>query len=390
VVVQVALSLVLVVGAGLFVRTFASLASLDPGFDSGRVLLVDVDAQQSAVPLADRSVLFDRLRQATLGVPGVAGAATSFLSPLSGMAWNTSISMPHLASLSERQRMAWFNGVSPGFFTTYGTTLIAGRDFTPDDRLGGAPVAIVNEAFVRAYLHGRSPLGQTFEREREPAKPREVIQIVGVVEDASYRSLRDPKPPIVYLPQAQVDDDFARSSTVLAVRAAGTVTLASLTRGIVDAVGRVDRSLSLTMRPLRDQLDEGLIRERIVAALSGFFGALALLIAGIGLYGITAYSVTCRRTEIGVRMALGADASRVLRLVLGRVGRLVVAGVIVGIVLSLWASRFVNSLLYGLDPHDAATLAAAAAVLVAVAIVAAWLPARQAARIDPAAVLREG
>lgn len=389
VVVQVALSLVLVVAAGLFVRTFATLAALDPGFDSRRVLLVQVDAQHSGVPPADRFALFDRLRRVVAEVPGAAAAGASFLSPLSGRGWNGPIMLPGLEGRPDRDRMAWFNGVTPGFFAAYGTTVVAGRDFSAADRQGAAPVAVVNEAFVRKYFTDGRALRRIVTPEGPPDTQWPPVEIVGVVEDVAYRSLRDERPATMYLPLLQIEDEFMTGSTVIGLRAAAGIEPAALARSVVEAIGRVDRGLLLTLRPLQDQVDEGLIRERIVAALSGFFGALALLIAGIGLHGVTAYSVSRRRTEIGVRMALGADAGRVLRMVLGRVGRLVGVGIVVGIALSLWASRFVGSLLYGLDPHDSITLVGAAAVLTAVAVLAAWLPARRAARIDPAAVLRE-
>jgi ABC-type antimicrobial peptide transport system permease subunit len=247
-------------------------------------------------------------------------------------------------------------------------------------------VAIVNEAFVKQFIRKGPPLGRSFGADMGPNKTV-TVEIVGVVEDAAYRSLRDAKPATVYLPFGQGSDDFV-SPSVLAVRAASGTAPASLARSLVEAIGRVDGSLSLTFRPLKEQVDAQLVRERIVAVLSGFFGALALLMAGVGLYGVTAYAVSCRRTEIGVRMALGADAAQVVRLVLARLAWLVGAGVAVGIVLSLWASRFVSTLLYGLEPRDAGTLAGAALVLAVVAALAAWLPARRAAKIDPAEVLR--
>ena len=180
------------------------------------------------------------------------------------------------------------------------------------------------------------------------------------------------------------------ASVNIVVRAAGTGSPMLLSKSLADVLARVEPSVSLTFRPLAEQFDALFVRERLVAVLSAFFGGLALLMAAIGLYGVTAYAVSCRRTEIGVRMALGADAGRVVRLVLGRVAWLVGAGVAVGLVISLWASRFVSSLLYGLEATDATTLTGAAAVLATVAALAAWLPARRAARIDPAEVLRNG
>jgi predicted permease len=386
VIAQVALSLVLIVAAGLFVRTFASLATLDPGFDSDPVLLVQVDSQYSTVPEAERPALLDRVVQAVRGVPGVDDAATSFLSPVGGMGWNSSISTPETVNLPERDRMVWFNGISPGYFRTYGTRFVAGREFTVHDGKGSAPVAIVTEAFVRTYIKKGSALGRTFTAEIGGPGKQIKVEIVGIVEDVAYRSLRDEKPPTAYLPFGQADD-FVRPN-VLAVRAAPGIAPASLAKSLVDAIGRVDRALSLTFRPLREQVDAQLVRERLVAVLSGFFGVLALVMAGVGLYGVTAYAVNCRRTEIGVRMALGADAARVIRLVLGRVAWLVGIGVATGLVLSVWASRFVASLLYGLEPRDVVTLAGASIALALVAGIAAWLPARRASRIDPAEVLR--
>jgi len=324
--------------------------------------------------------------QSTRAVPGVVDAAASFLTPVSGMGWNSTIETPELASLPERERTVWFNAVTPGFFRTYGTRLVAGRDFTAADRKGGVPVAVVNEAFVRAYVKKGTPLGRRFKADMGPNKKIE-REIVGVVQDAAYRSLRDAKPPTVYVAFGQENAEFV-TPNALAIRAAPGLRPMTLSRSVTDAIGRVDANLSLTFRPLREQVDDQLVRERLVALMSGFFGVLALAMAGVGLYGVTAYAVSCRRTEIGVRMALGADTSRVVRLVVGRVARLVAVGVIIGVGISLWAAKFAAALLYGLEPRDTLTIAGASVALAIVAALAAWLPARRAARIDPAEVLR--
>jgi hypothetical protein len=266
---------------------------------------------------------------------------------------------------------------------------VAGRDFTDADRAGAARVAIVNRAFVRKYMSRVDPLGRTIRQEGGPNQVVSPLQIVGVVEDMSYRSVRDDKPPTVFLPLAQAGDESLPPFAAVSVRAAGGGPPSLLTRALVDGIRRVDPGLSMTVRPLSDQVDDALIRERLLAMLAGFFGALALLLAGIGLYGVTAYTVSRRKPELGVRLALGADGRRIVRLVLGRVALLVGLGVAAGTVLSLWVSRFVASLLWGLGPRDAATLAGAAVVLLLVGLLAAWLPARRAARIDPAEVLRE-
>jgi putative ABC transport system permease protein len=393
VIAQVALSLVLVVAAGLFVRTFTALATVDTGFDRDPVLIVTVDAQHSRIEPADRVAFFERLRTAVAAVAGVAHAGAAFLTPASGMGWNNSFEGLDAADLPERERVVWFNAVSAGYFKALGTVVLEGRDFTDADRAGSPRVAIVNQAFAQKYINGPSALGRVFTREGPPGTQKTPFEIVGVVEDAVYRSPRDGKPPTIYLalPQSSAaSGEPVGPSVNIVVRAAGSGSPMLVSKSLADALARMEPSLSLTFRPLAEQFDALFVRERLVAVLSAFFGGLALLMAAIGLYGVTAYAVSCRRTEIGVRMALGADAARVVRLVLGRVAWLVGAGVAVGLVISLWASRFVTSLLYGLDARDATTLTSAAAVLAIVAALAAWLPARRAARIDPAEVLRNG
>jgi ABC-type antimicrobial peptide transport system permease subunit len=211
------------------------------------------------------------------------------------------------------------------------------------------------------------------------------LEIVGVAADAVYRSLRDPVPPTIYLPFAQ--QDLRLTSVSLSVRSNGG-SPGSLTKSIAAAIGAVNPDLALTFHPLADQVDASLTQERVVAMLSGMFGGLALLLAGLGLYGVTSYAVSRRRTEIGIRMALGAGPAGILRLVLSHVSFLLGAGVVVGACISLWVSKFVASLLYGLEPHDAATLVGSATVLAGVGVLAAWLPAWRASRIDPVVVLR--
>jgi ABC-type antimicrobial peptide transport system permease subunit len=221
----------------------------------------------------------------------------------------------------------------------------------------------------------------------KPDKPVPELAIVGIVENTPYRDLRESAPPIVFVPLAQADAHWP--SQTLTIRGAVS-TPASLTRSVAGAIGSVDRNVSLTFLPLAEQIDGMVVRERLLAMLSGFFGALGLLLAGMGLYGVTSYSVSRRRVEIGVRMALGADAAAVVRLVLGRVAQLLSVGIVLGTVAGLWASTLLRTLLYGLEPHDPLTVLVAALALTGVTACAAWLPARVAARIDPATVLREG
>ena len=251
-------------------------------------------------------------------------------------------------------------------------------------------MAVVNEAFARRFFPGAGPLGQTISLYPGGARALPPMTIVGVVADAVYSSLRVPAPPTWYAPLSQFDvPEFAlvSFSLQLAVRSRTTSPVAS--RDVAAAIGKVNPRLALTFRPLSDYVDAARNQERLVALLAGSFGTLGLLLAGLGLYGITAYAVAVRRSEIGIRMALGAAAARIMQLVLARVAILVAAGAIAGMALSLWLSPFVASLLYGVQPHDTATLLGAFIVLASVGVVAGAIPASKAARTNPATVLRE-
>jgi putative ABC transport system permease protein len=389
---QVAVSLALVMGALLFARTFTTLARMDLGFDARPLLVARVDARRSDASPEQRTVLLERMRDAVQQAPGVADAAISFTAPLRGDEWDITIDNPDGMALDERDRDVFVNVVSPAWFRTYSTRLLAGRTFTDDDRAGSPDVVIVNETFVRRFLPHRSPVGETV---RQPpgstpsgaARPPITHQIIGVVQDAVYDSLRDPVPPTMYRAFSQWSPPS--TSIDLTVRAV-TGEPAALASTVAAAIAGVDRNLALTFRPMSDVVDAVLSQERLLAMVSGFFGVLALLLAALGLYGVVSYGVTGRQVEIGVRMALGSSRGAIVRMVLGRAAALVGAGAIAGAALSLALSRFAATLVFGLPPDDPLTLAGAAALLVAVSAVAAWLPARRAAATDPASALREG
>jgi predicted permease len=389
VVAQVALSVVLVVAAGLFGRTFASLATQRLGFDRERVLVVSIGKPRAMTQPEDRLPLYERIHEAAAAVPGVAHAAVSLVSPVAGMTWNTRIQVSGGVDVPERDRVAFFNGMTPGWTETYGTPLKAGRDLNDRDTAAAPRVALVNEAFARRFLNGANPVGHTLQQVMfAQVAPREIVGLVG---DAVYRNIREPVPPTMYVPLTQFDTRPQQpipAQVTLAVRAASGPP-AQLARAVSSAILAVNPGVSMQFRTLGDQVDASLTQERIVAMLSGFFGALALLLAGLGLYGVTSYAVTRRRGEIGIRMALGAAPAGVVRLVLTRVAWLVAIGVAIGIGISAWASQFVASLLFGLPPRDPLTLVAAATTLAAVGAVAGWLPAYRASCIDPAEVLRD-
>jgi predicted lysophospholipase L1 biosynthesis ABC-type transport system permease subunit len=248
-------------------------------------------------------------------------------------------------------------------------------------------VAIVNETFARKFSPGRSPLGIRIRQPGSPSRPAVERIVVGYVKDAVYRSVKDPVPPTMYLPFEQATEPS--SSMSVSVRAAGGYP-SLLTRPLAAALTRTQGEVAITFRPLADQVASALVQERMVAGLAGFFGGLALLLAGLGLYGVTSYAVSRRRTEIGIRMALGARPAGVVGMVLRRVALLVGVGSLLGVSAAAWASKFVSTLLYGLEPRDPATLIAAVGVLAGIGVAAGWLPARRASRIDPARVLRDG
>ena len=387
VIAQVALSMVLIVGAGLFLRTFSSLATLPLGFDRRPVLVAAVNLQPLQLEPDARWDLLSRLRDAAASTPGVQHAALSVVTPMSGSTWQYRLELLDGKPIEVADKGVYVNLVSRDWFKTYGTRLIAGRDFTSADKPGGATVAIVNEAFARKFTGSVTPIGRTVREPSRPSAPNPEREIVGYVADAAYRSLRDPVPPTMYLPFEQ--NQTPPSSASISVRSA-TGSPLGLTRALASAITGVNSGVAITFRPIEDQIGAALTQERLVATLSGFFGVLALLLAALGLYGVTAYAVSRRRAEIGLRMALGAAPSGVVSMVLRRVSLLVGLGILGGLAASLWAATFVTPLLYGLQPRDPITLTLAALVLGAIGALAGWIPATRASRIDPARVLREG
>ena len=393
VVAQVALSLVLVAMAGLLIQTFTSLAGRDLGFARDALLVVQIDSRRAIGDQHQRVPIYERVRDAVRAVPGVSEAALSNLTPLADVVFDPPIDVSGSSPRPPRERSTYAYLISPRWFSTFGIGLVAGRDFGDADRAGTPPVAIVNLAFAKKFLNGASPLDRTITL---PAVmyapgPSAGLRIVGVVGDAVYGSVRETLQPTMYLALAQHDEPFflrGIGSISLNVRAAQD-SPARLAKSIVAAIAGVNPQLGITVHPLTTQVGDSIARERVVAMLAGFFGLLALLLAGLGLYGVTSYAVSRRWREIGIRMALGAAAGGVVRLVLSRVMLLVGVGVLVGAGVSVWASRFVATLLYGLEPRDPVTLVGAAIVLGTVGVAAGWVPAYRASRIDPAQVLRD-
>lgn len=379
---QVSLSLVLLVGALLFVRTLRNLLSLDAGFRRDHILVVEADFTPLKLSGVQRTEFKRQLVDRVRVIPGVTAVAGMFIIPASGAGWNNNISVE---GTDVARQLANFNRIGPGFFTTMGTPLRAGRDFDERDRLGSEPVAIVTETFARKFLAGASPLGLTVRIDNQGGDSVERFQIVGMVKDTKYGDLREEFTPIVYVAQAQDEDPSPNARLVIR----SDLPLAPLLASVKQAMAEVSPVIVLNFRPFENILREGLIRERLMATLSGFFGFLAALLAMIGLYGVISYMVVRRRNEIGVRMVLGATRGNVVAMILREAAALLGVGIAIGAVLAVIAATSARALLFGLRPSDPATLLIAAASLAAVAAAASFLPARRAATLDPMAALRE-
>ena len=381
VVCQISLSLVLLVGAVLFVRTLRNLTTLDPGFRRAQVVAVSADFWPLRLPEAARVPFKRELLARVRAIPGVEAAANAFTVPSSGDGWTENVSVD--GGGAQRQS-ATLNRVSGGYFRTMGTTLLAGRDFGEADRTGSELVAIVTETFVRKFLDGSNPIGRTI-RFESLGRPERHFRIVGLVRDSKYYDLREDFTPIIYVPDAQ-DDDFFQFTNLL-IRS--PLPMEAVSAAVKSELARWNPEVVLGFQAYERMIREGLIRERLMASLSAFFGFLAALLAMIGLYGVVSYMVVKRRNEIGVRMAMGADRGDIVRMVLREAGALLGAGLAIGAVLAVAAAHAARSLLFGLSPTDPVTLAIAVAGLAAVAAAASVLPARRAASLDPVAALRE-
>ncbi len=383
--VQVALSLILLVGTGLFVRTFRNLLTLDLGFDAKNVLLVSTNIENANIPETARLSTYGQMLERLGAIPGVASVSQCWFTPLFGYMWSNSIQVDGGQNPSSGDPEVYFNWITPGYFSTMRTPLLAGRTFDANDTLSSPPVAVVNETVAQHFFPNANPIGKYFRIGDPPKADAQTLQIVGIVKDSKYESsLREPAPPFAYFPAAQVKDLPNFSNFEL--RAA--VDPNSVIPSVRDAMAGVNKAASLQFVTLERQVDDTLVQERLLATLSAFFGGLALLLTAIGLYGVMAYVVSQRTHEIGIRMALGANPGSVLRLVMGDVAALLAAGVTAGALASYWATRLTQQFLFGVQARDALTAVLAVAALFAVALFASYLPARRAMRVDPMIALR--
>ena len=383
-VVQVAISLVLLIGAGLFLRTVYNLRQVDVGFNPNNLVLFRVNPQLNRYEASRIASLYDQMVQRLSAEPGVRAVTLTNPPLLSGSTNSTSFMVqgrPY--SLEDaRSQATTINRVriAPNFFETMGMPLLRGRQFTDRDNVPPSSVAIINEAAVRKFFPNEDPIGRRFGNSPETSGQ---IEIVGIVRDAKYNALRDPAPATMYVPYAQ----YPVGAMAFVIRT--TADPSNAMPAVRAAVRQVDPNVPLMdMSTQMEQIERRFAQERVFAQAYSLFGGLALLVAAIGLFGLMSYSVTRRTTEIGIRMALGAERQTVLQMVMRESLLLVAIGAIVGVVAALGAGRFVTSLLYGLEPTDATTTALAVAVMLAVSAFAGYLPARRAARLDPMLALR--
>jgi putative ABC transport system permease protein len=380
---QVALCMVLLIGALLFVGSLRNLMTVDAGFRQEGLLIARVDISRLNYPSARRGLFYREVLDRLRSTPGVEHAATANIVPISGSGWNDSIEIP---GESTKERMVpWFNRISAGYFKTMGTPLLAGRDFDDHDTPSSTEVAIVNQEFSKKFLGGKNPIGKQFRVLVGPGEPQHVYQIVGLIRNSKYRRLRDDFIPTAFVAESQ--DKEPGLGRHFIVRSG--LPIGAVMQAVKKTILAQNADTSVQFQVFKTQVQESLLKERLMATLSGFFGFLAAILATVGLYGVISYMVARRRNEIGIRIALGASKVNVMRLVLREATMLIATGLVIGSALAIVVARTASSLLYGLKPGDPLTVGLADALLAGVAIFASLLPALRAARLEPMVALRE-
>jgi len=378
---QVCLSVLLLAGAALFARSLYNLKTLNPGFRADQLLAFSIDPSLNGYPRARSLTIFQRLEEELAKLPDVRAATASVIPLMTNSDWSSTVKVEGYQPKEGEDMNPNVNGVGPGYFSTMGQPLVAGREFTVKDAAGAPPVAIINETMAKYFFGSGTAVGRRIGWGRGKATD---MEIVGVVKDSRTSSLRREIPRFVYIPYTQEEEI---GSMTFYVRARGDAS--HVGESVRDAAHRVDPNLPIyEMKTMTTVMDESLFMERMVAALSIAFGGLATLLAAIGLYGVMSYSVARRTREIGIRMALGAERTSVMWLVLREVALMVGVGLAVGVPLAVALGRVVQSQLFDLSARDPLALAGAAVVLAVVAVVAGYLPARRATRVDPMLALR--
>ncbi|HXI41960.1 MAG TPA: ABC transporter permease, partial [Bryobacteraceae bacterium] len=377
---QVALSTLLLAGAGVFVRTLVNLWSVDPGFQAQQLLIFNVDGSRSGYQ-GDKLVgLYERIRERVAAIPGVRTATLSDIALISDSMSNSDLRIPGYKTKNGRTATAYDLHVGSRFLTNMGIRILLGRDLDGRDGPKAPRVAVVNETFARSYFAEQSAVGRIFY-----FGDGDGTEIVGVCKDAKYDKLKDETPPTVYLPYRQ--DPNGVSGMTFELRTA--LPPMAIAGAVQRAVAEIDRNVPVAaMRTQEEQIRASLGTERMLAQVVGSFGVIAALLAAIGLYGVMAYTVVRRTNEIGIRLALGAGRGNVQWIVIRESLWMVAAGLILGIPAALALTQVLREALYGIKPNDPLSFIAAGVLMLAVAAVAAWIPARRAARVDPMRALR--
>ena len=378
---QIALSMALLIGAGLFVRSLLNVSRVNLGLSIENVVTFSVSPERNGYTREQSRQFFQRAEESLGAIPGVTGVTETMVGLLAGNSWGNDVEVDGWKSGPDIDSNSRFNEVGAGYFRTLGVPVLSGREFTPSDRLGSPKVAIVNEAFAKKFKLGRDAVGKHM---AESGAKINDIEIVGLVKDAKYNNVKDEIPPVYFRPWAQ---DSTTGFLNFYVRTA--MEPRQIMRTIPAVIAQLDPNLPVEdLKTLPRQVQENVYLDRVISTLSASFAALATLLAAIGLYGVLAYTVAQRTREIGVRMALGADAGRVRTMVLRQVARMTLIGGLVGIVGALALEKTARSLLYGLEGHDPLVVTASAVVLALVALGAGYLPARRASKIHPMQALR--
>jgi predicted permease len=379
---QISVSLVLIVSALLFVRSFRKLTSVDAGFQpEGTVAVWILDRQTTGLQIEQRVAFQQRLVDEIGSVPGVAAAAAATIIPMSGDSWWHFFRIP---SLGDERQGSRFTYVSPGYFETLRIPIVSGRDFQRFDTANARRVMVVNEEFVRTHLRGRRAIGTAIRTEAEAGYPATTYEIVGVVGNTKYADLREEMPPIAFVPMAQNPGLQPWAPVIVRSNGRGSGT----TTAIAQRVHALNPAAAVQFIDLKTQISERLVADRTTAWLAGAFGVLAIAMATVGLYGIIAYLAVSRRQEIGIRLSLGSTRAQIVMLVLRDSFWPLAAGLLIGLPLAAAAMRAASTLLFGLSPTDPPTMFGATALLAAAGALAGAVPAWRAARVDPGIALR--
>jgi predicted permease len=380
VVTQVALSSVLLIGALLFTRTLYNLLTIDTGFNH-RVTIAFLTDDVLGGDVDRGNLLREAIQARIAELPGVTGVTQADYVPLGGSFWNEFV---RVDGVEGAKQVTNFTRIGSGYFETLEIPLLSGRRFDHRDTRQSQPAAIVNAAFVNTLLSGQDPLGRVIRVDAPEGQPQPAYQIVGVVGNARHTGLREEFEPVVHLSSAQANEP--RSWVRFVIKSAGS----GVTRqAILRRLEEVNPAIDVEFSDLAETITNGLVRERLMAALSAALGLLAMVLAAVGLYGVLSYMVVRRSNEIGIRLAMGASRRTVSRLVIGEAAWLVGIGLAIGVALGLGAAKMARALLFGLQPTDPLTMVAATALLASIGFIAAYLPARRASRLDPMTTLRQ-